>query len=433
MNARATFAVPGTHLVARGSRPSRRTLKHIGNAPGEVMTRHWAINGRFLTQKITGVQRYVREIVQAMDHQIAAGGPLTSGLDVELVTPSGIVDPPALSAIRLRIAGEMGGSAASGHAWEQLALPRELRGGLLSLGNGGPVRHRKHIVCIHDVNTRSFPASYALPFRLLQFVMVPALGRSAARIATVSHHSAGELARRGLCTPSKLMVASCGHEHALRWSARHTAATRAVAGRNTIVLIGSPAPHKNMAVLLGIADRLAAEGLQLAIVGHVDRRVLRPDKAPIGAGNVHWLGRLSDDALTALLQDSLCLAFPSFVEGFGLPPLEAMTIGCPVVTSDRASMPEVCGPAALYAEPTEPDEWMECFTRLRGDELLRARLLATGRERTTRFSWSRSAHAYLEAMAAMDGLATHVPRPVTVAPRDAEEVETRRLDIQLGQ
>ena len=383
-------------------------MRIIGNAPGEVMTRHWAINGRFLTQKVTGVQRYAREIVQAMDRHIAAGDLLASDLDVELVVPPGLMEIPDLSAIRLRIAGAAGRPAASGHAWEQLVLPAGLRGGLLSLGNSGPIRHRRHIACIHDVNTRSFPASYSLSFRLLQLAMVPALGRSAAMIATVSHHSAGELADRRLCPSSKLMVAPNGYEHALRWNARHTEATRAVAGRNTIVLLGSPAPHKNMGMLLGIADRLAAEGLQLAIVGHVDPRVLRLDNEPTKAENVHWLGRLPDDVLTALLQSSLCLAFPSFVEGFGLPPLEAMAIGCPVVTSDRASMPEVCGPAALYAKPTEPDEWMHCFMRLRDDETLRARLLAAGRQRATRFSWNSSARAYLEAMARLDGLPVHL-------------------------
>ncbi|WP_163341693.1 glycosyltransferase, partial [Escherichia coli] len=61
------------------------------------------------------------------------------------------------------------------------------------------------------------------------------------------------------------------------------------------------------------------------------------------ASNVVSIGRISDDELAALLQGALCLAFPSFVEGFGLPPLEAFAIGCPVVSSDRASLPEVCG------------------------------------------------------------------------------------------
>ncbi|MBS7542946.1 glycosyltransferase family 4 protein [Ancylobacter oerskovii] len=369
-----------------------------------AVSRRWAINGRFLTQKITGVQRYASEIVQALDRRIVAGDPLARGLDVELVVPAGTTASLELSAIRLRHVGPAHGPAASGHLWEQLTLPWELRGGLLSLGNSGPIRHREQIVCIHDLNTRRFPASYSLPFRLLQGIMVPLLGRSAARIATVSHHSADDLAYFGLCASSRIVVAPNGHEHALRWRARHSDATRAVAGPDTIVLVGSPAPHKNMALLLGLADRLAAEGLRIAIVGHVDPHVLRHDGLSRAAGNVHWLGRLPDEALTALLQESLCLAFPSFVEGFGLPPLEAMAVGCPVVTSDRASMPEVCGHAALYASPADPDAWLDRLGRLKRENGLRARLIAAGKRRAACFSWDESARVYMREMAAMDGV-----------------------------
>ncbi|GAB4072712.1 glycosyltransferase family 1 protein [Ancylobacter sonchi] len=386
-----------------------------------VMRRHWAINGRFLTQKVTGVQRYASEIVQALDRKIAAAEPLAQNLDVELVVPAGTVALPKLSAIRLRHSGPVRGPFASGHLWEQFALPRGLRGGLLSLGNSGPVCHRKQIACIHDVNTRSFPASYSLPFRLLQLAMVPLLGRLSKMIATVSQHSANELVGRELCASSKLMVAPNGYEHALQWQGRHSEATLSVAGPDTVVLVGSPAPHKNMSLLLGIADKLAAESLRLAIVGQVDPHVLHHDGVAVSAGNVHWLGRLPDEALTALLQDSLCLAFPSFTEGFGLPLLEAMTIGCAVVTSDRASMPEVCGHAALYASPTDPEAWLDRLRRLKREPGLRARLIAAGRLRATRFSWNDSAQAYLQAMAFVDGLTAPEANILSMVPNHAEQ------------
>lgn len=386
-----------------------------------VMRRHWAINGRFLTQKVTGVQRYASEIVQALDHKIAGDDRLARDLDVELVVPAGTAPLLRLSAIRLRSAGPARGPFASGHLWEQFSLPRGLQGGLLSLGNSGPIRHRKQIACIHDVNTRSFPASYSLPFRLLQWVMVPLLGRSVMMIATVSHHSANELVGRGLCASSKLVVAPNGYEHALQWQAQHSETTRFVAGQDTIVLVGSPAPHKNMSLLLGLADRLAAEGLRIAIVGHIDPHVLHQDDLSIKADNVHWLGRLPDEALTALLQDSLCLAFPSFAEGFGLPLLEAMAVGCPVVTSDRASMPEVCGHAALYASPADPDAWLNRLRRLRQEPGLRARLIAAGRLRATRFSWNDSARTYLRAMALVDGLTALEDQTVAAEAHHAEQ------------
>ena len=107
-----------------------------------------------------------------------------------------------------------------------------------------------------------------------------------------------------------------------------------------------------------MARKLGGAGFRIAVIGNIDMHVYNNSDLNTGAPNVSWLGRVTDDEFAALLRDSLCLAFPSFVEGFGLPPLEAMAIGCPVVVSDTASMPEVCGDAALYASPYNPEEWL---------------------------------------------------------------------------
>ena len=100
--------------------------------------------------------------------------------------------------------------------------------------------------------------------------------------------------------------------------------------------------------------------------------------------------------------DSFCLAFPSFTEGFGLPPLEAMALGCPVIATDRASLPEICGEAALFASPTDPEAWFRQLIRLRSSASLRAQLVAKGRLRAKLFSWAKSAELYLELMARAD-------------------------------
>jgi glycosyltransferase involved in cell wall biosynthesis len=363
------------------------------------MTRHWAINGRFLTQSLSGVQRYEREIVSALDRLIDEGFPLTKDLDVELVFPSSAKDLPNLRAIRSRIVGRT-----AGHAWEQFVLPAQIRGGLLSLGNTGPLAAARHIVCIHDTNTRSFPASYTLPFRLLYRTLIPALGRTATRVATVSHYSAGELAHYGIVRTNKIDVIPNGHEHAARWVPRHSSATRSVANSATVVVIGHPAPHKNIRLILGMADRLAARGLRIAVAGGADARVYNVGDGSPTANNIVWLGRVSDEELAALLRDSLCLAFPSLAEGFGLPAMEAMVVGCPAVVSDQASLPEICGDAALYAGPTHADAWLTHFLRLKQDEVLREKLIARGKAQAARFSWRASARLYLHAMARADGV-----------------------------
>ncbi len=365
------------------------------------MAHRWAINGRFLVQPTSGVQRYAREIVRAIDALLAEQSPIGRDFDVELLVPPGAAESMQLDAIRIRQVGRFGGQA-----WEQSFLPPNVTGGLVSLCNTGPLAVRKQIVCIHDVNTRAYPQSYSLAFRSLYRILLPALGRTAAAISTVSHYSAGEIVRSGICQSAKIFVAPNGHEHATRWIPRHSEKTRYASTRETVVIIGSSVPHKNATLVIGMADRLAASGLRVAVVGMSDPRVFKDAGPGQGTANVTWLGRLSDEELAALLRDCLCLAFPSFVEGFGLPPLEAMSIGCPVVVSDRASLPEICGDAALYASPDDREAWFDRFVQLHRMPALRTELIARGRARISRFRWRASAECYLQAMAEADGLNT---------------------------
>lgn len=355
----------------------------------------WSINGRFLSQTLSGVQRYAWEIVNAFDALAVEGHPLTREISLEIVAPRG-VQRPNFQTISIRQVGRLGG-----HAWEQAVLPFHIKDGLLSLCNTGPLAVRRQVVCIHDLNTRIFPKSYSVPFRVLYRTLIPALGGTAKRITTVSHYSAAEIARYHVAPLAKIDVMYNGHEHALRWSPQHSPATQAAAGPDTILVIGSPAPHKNVGLLLRMADQLAAIGLRVAVAGASDPRVFGTTESLPEASNITWLGRVTDNELAALYQDSLCLAFPSFVEGFGIPAVEAMAWGCPVVSSDRTALPETCGDAALYASPDDGAMWLEQFKTLKQDNALRARLIEKGKQQAAKFSWRRSAKQYLEVLAAL--------------------------------
>jgi glycosyltransferase involved in cell wall biosynthesis len=371
------------------------------------MTRVWTINGRFLTQPITGVQRYARELTTALDDLLAAGHPLSDKLRLHLLTPRGTkIDMPPLKKIEVR---ESRGTT-TGHLWEQIELPLCREGGILSLCNTTSVLPIRQIVCIHDLNTRLAPESYSRPFRTLYRWLIPACARASRAVTTVSRFSAVELVQHRVVSPDRLKVIPNGHEHALRWSNGTSAPDPDGDLRDTILVIGSTAPHKNIGMLLSLAPALQAHGLSLAIIGQADARVFSAAE-PLGTqSNVRFLGRITDRQLADLLQGCLCLAFPSFTEGFGLPPLEAMALGCPVVVSNRASLPEVCGNAALYASPDEPSEWVTAFRRLKEQPLARADSIREGRARAKAFSWAQSAESYLELMATVDGLAEHMQR-----------------------
>lgn len=121
----------------------------------------WAINGRYTTQRMTGVQRYAHEIVASLDKILAEDGDIAKRLGFRLILPGEVQVKPALSQIDV-CQTKLG----SGHAWDQFVLPWYARSGVLSLGNLGPIAARNHIVCIHDANTFIEPKSYSRHFGL---------------------------------------------------------------------------------------------------------------------------------------------------------------------------------------------------------------------------------------------------------------------------
>jgi glycosyltransferase involved in cell wall biosynthesis len=267
------------------------------------------------------------------------------------------------------------------------------------------------MVCLHYTCLWDYPARLSRVFGAIYPTMTPALGRRADLVATVSAYSAGQLVRHRVVRGRTPRVIPDGHEHALAWRG----AAGPPDGDAFALVVGSPAPHKNLALVLDLAARLEGSGIRIAVAGALDAAVFAAGPA-LGGGQVTWLGRVSDAELGALLGRALCLLFPSFSEGFGLPPLEAMALECPVIASDRASMPEICGEAALYAPPDDPEAWRAALLRLRADPALRRRLVTAGRARAGRFSWRRAAEAYLGLMAELDGIS----EAVTPAARAAE-------------
>lgn len=277
--------------------------------------------------------------------------------------------------------------AIAGHIWEQTILPFHSGDGLVSLGNTGPVSISKQVVCIHDANVWTYPSSYSPAFRTLNRVLQPVLGRCARQIITVSRASADSLIALGIVPSHKIEIVPNGHEHVFRWDAKRSklASKEAEATRPFVFAVGSRAAHKNIALLLSIATDIDRLGADLYISGG-SFGIFSSTAVEEYSPNVKMLGYVTDDDLAFLYTNALCLAFPSFVEGFGLPLVEAMAFGCPIVCSNTSCMPEICGDYASYAAPDAPDEWVKAIDGIRRSDRQRNAPSA----RLSQFSWDLS-------------------------------------------
>ena len=178
-----------------------------------------------------------------------------------------------------------------------------------------------------------------------------------------------------------------GYEHVLDWNAVLSPLSGMYRLRPFVLLVGSKAPHKNTAIIYSIAADLAAGGIDILVTGGEDTNVYAREQSAALTPNVRHLGRVNDNDLGFLYRHALCLVFPSKTEGFGLPALEAMALGCPVISSDAASFPEVGGDAVLYAAPDDRSAWLAAITRIVDDPMLRERLVDAGPKRSKAFFW----------------------------------------------
>lgn len=162
--------------------------------------------------------------------------------------------------------------------------------------------------------------------------------------------------------------------------------------------VGNAHPHKNVEGLIKAFLRLRKkqQDLKLVLAGGESFFWQRIKKEHQQQGII-YTGFVSDERLAALYKNANCLVIPSFEEGFGLPVLEAMAVGCPVIAANVASLPEVAGDAALYFDPRSIDDMVDKIQRLLSSGELRKKLIAKGKKRVKLFSWEKMAKQTLEA------------------------------------
>ena len=354
--------------------------------------RRLAINGKFLGAGPTGVHRVADQLVdQLSDRRDELAGLFRDAPQ--------IAAPTALPAARTAAFNVKRGGVFSGQLWEQLDLPRLTTPDLLlNLCNLGPMASTAAITIIHDAQVFITPDSYTWAFANWYRHVLPVLGRRHARIVAVSEYSAAQLARFGVARRDRISVVPNGADHLLRFEARPEIIGRLhLDERKFVVALANLQVHKNIGLLLKAFADPALGALRLVLVGTEDRKRFEA-QGHVVPPNVVFAGRVDDGELRALLESALCVGFPSTTEGFGLPPLEGMTLGCPAIMAPCGALPEVGGEAALYAAPDDPRQWVQAILALAGDQELWRRSSLAARKQAGLFTWKRAGDRLMEVI-----------------------------------
>ena len=331
-----------------------------------------SLNARFYAHRPTGMQRYCLELVERLGSRL------------------NIIRPPC--ALR----------GSLGHLWEQTYLPLAASKDLLwSPNNTGPVTMRRQVCTIHDVLPLDHPEWFGPRFVALYRWLLPRLVERVQHIIAISEFTKTRIVERFRIDPAKVSVVPNGVN--LDWACSqedHAGGIRKKFGMNGhsyVLCVGALGPRKNLARLLTAWSRLTKEfkdHFRLVVVGEKGRTAVFGEvtlgEMPPG---VILTGYVSQQELAALYSGATAFVYPSLYEGFGLPPLEAMACGVPVITSATTSIPEVMGDAGILIDPCDVDAITDALNRVLGSECLRQDLTQRGRKRAESFRWESTAQS----------------------------------------
>lgn len=330
-----------------------------------------AVNTRILSSPITGVQRYLSSI---LDHLPVS--------DQEITQLSS-----SLHGVR-------------GHIWEQFLLPMRLDGSLLwSPSNAGPLLVKNQILTLHDAVPLDHPEWLNVLFAKWYRFLLPVLASRVHRIVTVSHFTKERIVSRLKVPDEKISVVHNGVDSRFRPLSEDVVSNArewlGLSGKRYILALGSIEPRKNLQRLIRAWSEIVNDvprDIWLVVSGAKGAARIFGDVALRSLpSRVKFTGHVPDGLLPAIYSGAMLTAYASLYEGFGLPVLEAMACGSPVLTSDRTALPEVAGGAALLVNPYDIHSISQGLYRLIADETLRSELGRKGEERSKEFTWKRAA------------------------------------------
>ncbi|MCC6274194.1 MAG: glycosyltransferase family 4 protein [Deltaproteobacteria bacterium] len=354
------------------------------------------INGRFLTQPISGVQRYGIEILKSLDSLLCKKAINGKLWEFEVLTPNkNLITNLELKAIPIKKCGVL-----TGHLWEQFELPFICgKNVLFCLGNLAPVLSlftNKHVfVTVHDLSFRYFPKAYSLLFRIYYRLITPIIFWRSAGVITVSNSELKSLLKIYQIDSRKIVAIQNGpfssdYMQELSNSEKKTESKDQV----EVLYVGAINKRKNIEGFLSairlISNKIPVRGIIIgAGAGSFSKFNLKESMR--GSDNIYWRGQINNiNELIEFYRTAKCFVFPSFYEASPLPPIEAMAAGCPVIASSIEANMERCGTAALYCDPNNPADIAEKIEMVITQSELRDELIEMGFQKCQEYSWERT-------------------------------------------
>lgn len=295
--------------------------------------------------------------------------------------------------------------------WFELAVHRALKkykadvffspDGFLSLRSKVP-----QIPVIHDLNFEYYPQDIPRAAKIYLRHFFPKFAKKAAKIVTVSHYSKSDISRTYQIDPSRIAVGWNGASEQfvpLDGAKKAEVRNEFSLGNEYFLFVGALHPRKNVGRLLQAFERYQQSGGEhhLVIVGEnlwKNKPAFAADLSPETRSRIHFTGHLPLETLTKVTASAICLVFVPYFEGFGIPLVEAMRCGVPVISGNLTSLPEVAGDAALYVNPFDVQEIADAMQKISGDQDLQEKLSAAGLQRAELFSWDHTAETIWNAI-----------------------------------
>lgn len=297
---------------------------------------------------------------------------------------------------RLKTIGSSAPSGIKGHTWEQLLLPLELGNEMLwSPSNTGPIYYRNQILTLHDIAPLDYPEWFDKKYVTLNKYALPILVKNVKHIITVSEYSRRNIIVKLDLPVSKvtsLPLAAGDQFIPLTIEEQQERRTLNCWPERYFLSVGSLEPRKNLKNLFLAWQnwRNRSKDLKLLVAGG-QGKVFSSIGFEMIPEDVILLGPVPDVNLPSLYACAEAFVYPSIYEGFGLPPLEAMASGTPVITSKVTSIPEVVGDCALYIDPYSVEDLVSAMDKLSYSIDLRGDMRLKGLMRAKMFSWERTA------------------------------------------